>query len=336
MDLQGLLEPPVESPPPVTDLDAAGAIVTLDMLAKWGAPEQDPDWHELQAACLDALAKSRDLRPATYLTAALLHTEGVGGLADGLQLLRGLVERHWDELYPPLDDDGDATERANALFNLTNFHKVLKPLRLTPLVADPVAGRFALRDIEIAEGKAEVPEGFEGDPPQLGFVRAAFQATGQEALQALLATVERGLEDLAAIESRFCERGGVEQTPDLSRLKDGLQRIAVALHTYMPEDAVPDTRSQAATEPAPASDIATDRVPVQPTLNGEIRSRQEAVAAMEGIARYFRHHEPSSPVPLLMERAKRLVDMDFLSILRDVAPDAVAQGEKLRGDDKTE
>lgn len=343
MDLQGLLEPHHEAPPTGADLDAAGEILTLDMLAMWGAPDQEPEWEALRSACLAALDKSRDLRPAVYLTAALLHTHGLPGFADGLRLLRGLLEQYWESLFPPLDDDGDAMERSSALFNLTNFHKVLKPLRNTPLVEDRAVGRFSLQDIEIAEGKVQAPEGYGGELPQVGVIEAAFQAVGQETSQELAAALSRAVDDLDAIESLFQEHCGLEQAPDLSRLKEQLQRVGVALRTYMPEGggaiaatvaSEPSDRQASGSQTSASQEAGV--APVQAAIGGDIRSRQDAVAAMEGIARYFRRHEPSSPIPLLMERAKRLVDMDFLSILRDVAPDAVAQGEKLRGDDKTE
>ena len=44
----------------------------------------------------------------------------------------------------------------------------------------------------------------------------------------------------------------------------------------------------------------------------------------------FGSNEPSSPVPLFLERAKRLVAKDFLEILADVAPEAITQA-KLAG-----
>ena len=40
--------------------------------------------------------------------------QGVGGLADGLDLMRGLTENFWDSLYPELED-GDAEMRATPL-----------------------------------------------------------------------------------------------------------------------------------------------------------------------------------------------------------------------------
>lgn len=334
MDLGSLLEPTENAPPTGVDLDAAGDILNLDMLAKWSAPEEEPDWNELQSACLDALEKSRDLRPAVYLTAALLHTQGVTGLAEGVQLLRGLLESQWDNVFPQLDEDGDAMERSSALFNLTNYYRVLKPLRQTPIVEDRAVGRYSLLDIEIAEGKAEKPDDYEGDAPNTGLIQAAFQATDKDRLEELSGSVSQTMADLDAMETLFREKSGAEQAPEFSRLKEGLQRITVALRTYMPEGTMADTEKQ--TPPGPSETREPEPVPRAPAANGEIRSRQDAVAAMDSVARYFRSHEPSSPVPLLMERAKRLVDMDFLAILQDVAPDAVAQVQRLRGSDSGE
>ena len=56
---------------------------------------------------------------------------------------------------------------------------------------------------------------------------------------------------------------------------------------------------------------------------GAVMSRQDAVRALDAVADYFRRNEPSSPIPLLIERAKRLVAKDFLEVLADIAPDAV-------------
>jgi type VI secretion system protein ImpA len=53
------------------------------------------------------------------------------------------------------------------------------------------------------------------------------------------------------------------------------------------------------------------------------------VRLLDESIRWLRAHEPSSPVPLLLERAKRLMAKDFLEILQDLAGDSVAQAEKI-------
>jgi len=64
---------------------------------------------------------------------------------------------------------------------------------------------------------------------------------------------------------------------------------------------------------------------------GAIQSRQDAVRALDAMAEYFRRNEPSSPIPLFVERAKRLVAKDFLEVLADIAPDALAVARSAGG-----
>jgi type VI secretion system protein ImpA len=42
--------------------------------------------------------------------------------------------------------------------------------------------------------------------------------------------------------------------------------------------------------------------------------------AIDRIITYYRKSEPSSPVPLILTRAKRLVGADFMTIVTDLAP----------------
>ena len=47
-------------------------------------------------------------------------------------------------------------------------------------------------------------------------------------------------------------------------------------------------------------------------------TRREAVALLEQVAAYYRSVEPSSPIPVLLERASGMVERDFLTLLKDV------------------
>jgi type VI secretion system protein ImpA len=53
-----------------------------------------------------------------------------------------------------------------------------------------------------------------------------------------------------------------------------------------------------------------------------VQSRSQAIALLEQVQRFFRAAEPSSPVPMLCERARALAERDFMGILRDVLPKA--------------
>jgi type VI secretion system protein ImpA len=65
--------------------------------------------------------------------------------------------------------------------------------------------------------------------------------------------------------------------------------------------------------------------------NAAIQSREDVVRAIDAICKYFERYEPSSPVPFLLLRAKRLLSMNFMEILGELTPDALRQAEEICG-----
>jgi type VI secretion system protein ImpA len=53
--------------------------------------------------------------------------------------------------------------------------------------------------------------------------------------------------------------------------------------------------------------------------------------AIDAICAYYARAEPSSPVPLLLQRSRRLVTMSFLDILKEMLPESVANLQKISG-----
>ena len=53
-----------------------------------------------------------------------------------------------------------------------------------------------------------------------------------------------------------------------------------------------------------------------------IQSRSQAISLLEQVQQFFRRSEPSSPVPMLCDRARALAERDFMSVLREVLPKA--------------
>ena len=65
--------------------------------------------------------------------------------------------------------------------------------------------------------------------------------------------------------------------------------------------------------------------------NGAVRSRDEVVAALDRVLEYYSRNEPSSPVPLLVGRAKRLVAMTFLDAIKELAPGGLKELQAVAG-----
>ena len=71
--------------------------------------------------------------------------------------------------------------------------------------------------------------------------------------------------------------------------------------------------------------------PAAQPASGDITSHADVNRMLDKICEYFRKNEPSSPVPLLLERAKRLVSKDYMEILKDLTPDAVSTARMITG-----
>ena len=67
-----------------------------------------------------------------------------------------------------------------------------------------------------------------------------------------------------------------------------------------------------------AAEAADSQSPSPPRYR--VESRSQAIVLLELVQRYFRVSEPSSPVPMLCERARALAEQDFMGVLRDVLP----------------
>ena len=87
---------------------------------------------------------------------------------------------------------------------------------------------------------------------------------------------------------------------------------------------------------APATVVVAESSPSTPAVSGEIASREDVVRVIDRVCAYYERCEPSSPVPLLLRRARRLVSMSFFEVLRDLTPDGVPRAEMICGAEQSE
>jgi type VI secretion system protein ImpA len=118
------------------------------------------------------------------------------------------------------------------------------------------------------------------------------------------------------------ETVGPAQAPDMGALTTVLSDIQRNLAPYTSK--VPgqmQTEGQATDTSAPGGFA----------INGTIQSRQDVVRLLDRICEYYARTEPSSPLPLLLRRAQRLAEMDFLQIVDELTPAMRAQLEPIVG-----
>jgi type VI secretion system protein ImpA len=336
-----LLEPVTADAPAGPDLEYDPAYRAAFDAAQ-GTPErqigntvvsgEEPDWRRVQGLASDLLTHSKDLRVAVLLTRALSRVQGLDGLESGLALLQGLMERYWDQVYPQLDpeDDFDPTARVNCLLDLCDRTLLLDALRDTPLIRSRVFGPVTYRAIEIAEGRASAPA--DGKALDAAAINGAFQECDGEELRSTAAAVEGALDRARSILAGLGARIRSDQMPDFDPLTGLLAAIDRALlpHVAQRFPAVSDTHAEEGATTAP-SDQGSAGATQSQAAPAQIGSRDDVVRAIDRICDYYSRYEPSSPVPLLLMRARRLATGSFLDIVRDLAPSALSEIEKVCG-----
>ncbi len=283
-------------------------------------PATGPDWKAARALALELMARTRDLRVAVGLARALLGMEGAPGLAAGLSLLAALLATQWDSVHPQLDadDDNDPTLRLNTLAALVEAGGMLRQLRDMPLVEVRAIGVFSLRDIEAAEHDGV------GDAPVVASatILAAFSAAPQDGLAATCAALDAAHASVQAIEAVLAQHLGAGMGIDLAPLSALLARAAGQVRPHL---------AVMADSQEPVETVAGGSAPPPPLREGEIAGRADVVRLLDRVCAWYARAEPSSPVPLLLQRARGLVDMNFLELMEELAPDGLNQLTQISG-----
>ncbi len=246
-------------------------------------PAEDPNWPKVIDRAQAILNRSKDLRVAVHLTRALTCTEGIPGLATGLSLIHGLLERYWEGIHPVLEADrgNDATERLNALAPLVDPEVIVKDLRDTYLVNSREQGQIRARDIEVSLGRlapsrAADPSAIKPIGQLHAQIGAAFSSD-----RSVPSAVREAYDRAAAIQALLNERIGESRALDLAPLVQPLGCLLEAC------DSALGVKSEAEKEGQVESGDGA-----RPAMTGEIRSRDEAVQILELVCSYLERHEP--------------------------------------------
>jgi type VI secretion system protein ImpA len=318
--------PNLEYDPDFMALDRAQQARPEQVIGDSVKPAQEPDWRDVAERAETLMGRTRDLRVAVAFAHALLRTQGVEGFSAGLSVIKGLLEGQWDSVHPQLDadDNNDPTLRLNSLLNLAASDGVLKSLREVPLVVSKSLGRFSLRDIRIASGKQPAPANL-AEPPKQVQIDAAFRDADLSELQATAAQIASALDNVGSIDKLLIDKVG-SQAPELKPLVLDLSEIKHVLAEQLSARGVGVAGADGTAGGAEGGKGGGGK--------GEIETREDVVRQIDRLCEYYRRHEPSSPVPMLLRRAKRLVSKDFMEIVRDLTPGGVAEAELLGGIEK--
>jgi type VI secretion system protein ImpA len=319
------------------------------------------DWATVIDKAEELRAQGRDLRLITLVTRAQANAQGLAGLAEGLTLIARTFDEHWETMHPALRANAAPREaalrRINALLDLQNSQDgLLANLRqmafFAPRGFGPITGREleqgALDDRvmlqEAAQGlntaeRAALSSAHEQLLAKLRSACAAHADQAGPAMEQLVADARAANKALSAVDTALNKRleSAGPAVPDLKKFLDRmlttLERGSTA-RTVIKDPATPELTqaTPAAAQPnghAPEP-VANHAGPTM-ALPDRLSSRDDVVKCLDLVVAFYDRTEPSSPIPHLARRVRRMVHMDFVELMEDLAPSGLKEFRLLAG-----
>ena len=288
-----------------------------------------PDWSAVETGAAALLERSRDLRLVVLWTQARLNLHGFSALAAGLAALEALLRSAWPSVNPPLDD-GDPYARLNVIESMGQGGTFLPSLRQCVVLKSARLGELRLKDFEALAGHGDA-----SSSPVAREQLEQFFAVERACADALRHTLNNTRQALHELFEVLAQQVEATELPQLSEVKALLTHLNACLPA--PAETTPMEQTPTDLPPSMLSGVDAVRsnqsagVPSSSASHTAITSRAQAIAAIEAVCAYLSQAEPSNPAQLLLARAKGLIDKNFLQLVKELAPEALAEVSKIMG-----
>ena len=289
-------------------------------------------------------ATGKDLRVVQLLQLAWMSEFGLEGLLASLNLFGALLTEYGDALHPVPDEDdpGDYSARAIILSEMLSGSGAASILRQAGVFSMATANKFAVGDAE-AMDRAFIGEGVMAklsvaDVKALAVSLVASETSVpadqlDQAVMALVGDRVQLVESCAETADLLVKgfkagsvQGGDKIVELLSRTKKVLGYVVGGLAPS------PAAVAVAVADPGEARNSVVFSAAHQIQSGGALRSREDARRIILEICKFLEVTEPGHPAPFFLRRAERLLGAkDFFEIMRDMAPDALSEIERITG-----
>jgi type VI secretion system protein ImpA len=269
--------------------------------------------------------ESKDIEIACWYTEALVRKAGFQGLRDGFTLIRQLVERYWEDIYPLPDEDGIAT-RVAALTGLNGEGAegvLIAPIRSVPITEGSSPGPFSFWQYKQAldaqrasdeDTRAEInaKNGFSLDD-----IQRTVEFTSQAFYIDLRDDVLDALNEYKQISKLLDDYCGMHDSPPTSNITNTLTDIHGAI-MHLARLKLPQEISHEESE-----DNGSEASPVTASItSGVVKSRDDAFRQLSQISQFFRQTEPHSPISYVLEKAVKWGNMSLSELIQELIPDS--------------
>lgn len=285
---------------------------------EWACEARQADWTTVISLSCDALTShSKHFQIASWLIEGWLKKQGIAGLEQGLELLNGMQQLWWQEGYPALAEEGETFRLA--IFNRLD-RDLSKWLLTESLTGAPQCSlawwHKVLRHEHLANhGSEKEAESGDEEYSLEHFQRWAVRSMPQSQLQLMQQQLADCQTASEMCEKTLCALLGHHEFRLLPKAREALEEWQGLLRRII-EWVAPQTINFQQDSGCTPTD--------EPVIAVETRlatSRDTAINQMLLAAQYFRQHEPSSPVPMLMDRAVRWANMSLAEWLEEMVRD---------------
>jgi len=275
------------------------------------------DWGKIISLGTETLSeKCKHLEFAARVTEALTRKHGCRGLAEGLTLLRRLIEECWDRMHPVIED-GDLEVRSGP-FELLGTHNAGFNFPNT------------VRNIILVSGKAGT---FSWSDRQSGSKEAfdsAISSTSAEKCQTNYDSLKTALEEIASLNKALSYQMQ-NLAPSLIDLTTAVSDCYRLAELVIKQKGPAAGSESTGVSDAPGDDSggssggggssgSSDRYAV---AERAVATRAELYRDLETTADLLEKLEPRSPVPYLVRRAVALGNLPFPELFRALVQDPV-------------
>lgn len=280
------------------------------------------DWVRVEKLCRDLYENTLDLRVIVILARCLLERYGLSGFIAGLRLISLLLRQRWENFHPQLvaENQFDPLIRINTLAELAVPAIIMVALKRQVLATTEDGQVLYLADLETiysAQGSAQ--------SEQHKLLSKLISPNCSVELVRNIGQINAICRELNEITLCLEAKAEIQNMSPLQSMSGSLRKWVSVVEADI---------SVVAAQPSASihqesGGFAQTKQGNSESLGNSYQSREDIVRALDAICSYYNEQEPSSPIPFLLARVRRLTTMRFINIIAELAPEALTDLRRL-------